>query len=108
MFSILLAICQWPYLVLSHSQIHWHNKELVTGQRDSSGMTLYYTSQLRANTGQVLRIGQRYIHLTEGKRQVEIEGKCSGACTELMSNKTTKIASAFIRMNKLGTNISRY
>ncbi|KAK3605265.1 hypothetical protein CHS0354_037666 [Potamilus streckersoni] len=76
-------------------QFHWNNRAMVNGTTDSSGMTLYYTPNLRAYDAGILVVGQAYLYIPPGETAVTAIGTCPGECTrEMMKNKIYIIAAA--------------
>jgi len=89
----------FQYAVL---QLHWNNPSRLSDQFDSSGMTLFYTSDLRPNDGMVFVAGQSYITIPPQQSNVTVEGSCTTECSDLLKPKTVNISSAFLHMHLLG------
>jgi len=62
-------------------EYHWNNPGFTEGYTDSSGMTLYYTPNLRPNDAGVLMIGQGFLEIPPQTTNHLAESTCSGTCT---------------------------
>jgi len=83
-------------------QSHWNNPQNLMDEFDSSGMTLYYTSQLRPNDGMVLTTGQGNLIIPPRTPSIKFEGTCLRECTDKMNPKTVYVTGALLHMHLLG------
>ncbi|KAK7094627.1 dopamine beta-hydroxylase-like [Littorina saxatilis] len=83
-------------------QFHWTNKQHVDHWYDSSGMTLYYTPQLRPNDAGVLIIGQNHLDIPPGVSSLTTTGTCTSHCTQTYMNSSINVISVLNHMHYLG------
>lgn len=83
-------------------QLHWNNPRNVDSYYDNSGLILYYTEKLRPHDGQILMIGQQYLHIPPRQKEVVQEATCGKACTKMIQPKTIYIANALLHMHLQG------
>jgi dopamine beta-monooxygenase len=74
-------------------QVHYHNPELLSGEVDSSNMTIKFTPKLRQyNTGiMVLGKYQKVIRIPPGLPDYTVRSKCTSNCTSKMGGKINVI-----------------
>ena len=83
-------------------QIHWNNLDNMAGQYDASGLSLFYTDQLRPNEAIIFMVGQEYLVIPPGQSDVVAEGSCSSKCTNTLGDKKLKIIMGALHMHLLG------
>ncbi|XP_037348833.1 dopamine beta-hydroxylase [Talpa occidentalis] len=67
-------------------EVHYHNPLEIQGRRDSSGIRLYYTSQLRRFDAGIMELGLVYTPVMAIPPQEDafvLSGYCSDKCTQL-------------------------
>jgi len=74
----------------------------VSDYVDSSGLTLYYTKNLRPNNGEVLFVGQTALVIPPGQPSVAFSGRCSTNCSSALPQ-SIYIAESILHMHLLGT-----
>lgn len=84
-------------------QFHWNNYERRADYVDSSGLTLFYTPELRANDAAIMMIGQLYLEIPPHKDRVEATAVCSPEDTRIALTGPVNISRAFNHMHYLGT-----
>jgi len=98
-FGFPIGLSGYQYAVM---QLHWNNPSHLPDQFDSSGMTLFYTSDLRPNDGMVLMAGQTYITIPPQQSSVTVEGSCTKECSDLIKPRAINISAAILHMHLLG------
>ena len=88
-------------LSLLYFQLHWNNPLNTANLMDSSGMRIYYTTQLRPNKGQVAMMGQVYLAIPPRQPAVTYTGKCASPCTMHLTQ-SIFLTSAVLHMHTLG------
>ncbi|XP_060066098.1 tyramine beta-hydroxylase-like [Ylistrum balloti] len=83
-------------------QLHWNNPEHRSDYTDSSGMKLYFTSNLRQHDATTLTVGTTYIEIPPGEENVEVEALCSSDCSSRYLSGPIYIISAENHMHLLG------
>ena len=83
-------------------QLHWNNPRHVADLADSSGLTIYYTANLRANDGDVLLVGQTFLEVPPGQPSVAFSGNCSKNCTSELPH-PIYLSETLLHMHLLGT-----
>lgn len=66
-------------------------------------MTLYYTTSLRPNDGQLLLVSQQKFTIPPGQESYSVNATCTKYCTSALSQ-TLYISGALLYMQSLGTN----
>ncbi|XP_070174485.1 tyramine beta-hydroxylase-like [Littorina saxatilis] len=83
-------------------EFHWNNPELKDDYVDSSGMTLYYTKNLRPTSAATLMVGQTFIEIAPLQPSVEVTGACKADCTRTLFTKPLYIIDSNNHMHYLG------
>ena len=83
-------------------QVHWNNPERRSDYQDSSGMTLYFTPNLRANDAAILMIGQTYLHIPPGKDRHTESAVCNREDTRTLFAGPIHVFRALNHMHYLG------
>ncbi|XP_022313983.1 tyramine beta-hydroxylase-like [Crassostrea virginica] len=83
-------------------QVHWNNPERRSDYQDSSGMTLYFTPNLRANDAAILMIGQTYLHIPPGKDRHTESAVCNRDDTRTLFAGPIHVFRALNHMHYLG------
>ncbi|XP_050408479.1 uncharacterized protein LOC130010327 [Patella vulgata] len=84
-------------------QYHWNNPEKRSDLSDSSGMTIYYTKNLRKYDAGVFRIGQVYLEIPPLLPKVVQQSTCSARCTKKIFKKPVYLTGGTNHMHYLGT-----
>ena len=82
--------------------MHWNNPERRSDYQDSSGMTLYFTPNLRANDAAILMIGQTYLHIPPGKDRHTESAVCNRDDTRTLFAGPIHVFRALNHMHYLG------
>ena len=82
--------------------MHWNNPTLRTDYTDGSGMTLYYTANLREYDLGTLAVGQVGLRIPQGQTAYTQEATCSSECTASKINETMNIVGVSLHMHYLG------
>jgi len=87
-------------------QIHYNNPGKLADMIDSSGVEIVYTSNQRANSGSIVRLGadMNQIKIPEGKKAHEVLGICSEQSTGKLPNDLNVVAS-ILHMHQIGRKI---
>ncbi|XP_060084217.1 tyramine beta-hydroxylase-like [Ylistrum balloti] len=83
-------------------QVHWNNPLLRSDFTDSSGMTIYYTSNRRVHDATIMMIGQNYLAIPPGEASYTVESTCTQYCTSRLLSDTVYITRALNHMHYLG------
>ena len=69
---------------------------------DASGMTIYYTPNLRQHDASIMVIGQYWINLPPKEERVVVDAECSSECTKKLIKDEIYITVAYNHMHYLG------
>ncbi|CAH1799533.1 unnamed protein product [Owenia fusiformis] len=83
-------------------QMHWNNPELRSHYTDSSGLTLFYTPNLRPNDAGSFVVGQRYLDIKPGLESHTETAMASSSCTRKMLPYPIHILNNVLHMHYLG------
>lgn len=83
-------------------QLHWNNPAKVTTYTDSSGLALYFTSNLRKYDQGTLMYGETNLVLPPYRQQINFNHTCPSVCTEHYHSETRYITAAGIHMHTYG------
>ncbi|KAK3089057.1 hypothetical protein FSP39_000478 [Pinctada imbricata] len=83
-------------------QFHWNNPMQVTNYKDSSGMLLHLTRNMRMNNAGVLMVGQSYLLLPPGEERINVEGDCTAQMSRAFLKGPIRFVSAVNHMHYLG------
>ncbi|CAH1784321.1 unnamed protein product [Owenia fusiformis] len=83
-------------------QMHWNNPELRSDYTDSSGVTLFYTPNLRPNDAGVFVVGQRYLDIKPGLESHTESAMASSSCTRQTLPYPIHILNTALHMHYLG------
>ncbi|CAH1784319.1 unnamed protein product [Owenia fusiformis] len=83
-------------------QMHWNNPELRSDYTDSSGLTLFYTPNLRPNDAGYFIVGQRYLDIKAGQESHLETAMASSSCTRKMLPNPIHILNVGLHMHYLG------
>jgi hypothetical protein len=86
-------------------QINYYNPA-TTSAVDSSGMVVYYTTNLRPNDGQLLPVRQLNFEIPAGQASYAVNGTCTKYCTSVLTQ-TMFISGAMLYMQSLGMKVNR-
>lgn len=89
-------------LALFFFQFHWNNPELRSDYVDSSGMTLYYTRNLRPYSAATFMVGQLQIEIPPLQPAVQVIGSCNPPCSRKVITQPLYVISAVNHMHYLG------
>ena len=91
-------------------QLHWNNPNLLDHLTDSSGMTIYYTPNLRKYDAELFMFGQEYLKIPPMTKSITYDATCPSDCTVDMFQQNVFITRAVNHMHYLGTfkNILQY
>ena len=82
--------------------MHWNNPLLVDNYRDSSGLTLHMTPNLRPNEAGMMLIGQSTLVIPPGREKFTANSTCSSECTEKKMKGNIYLTGALNHMHYLG------
>ncbi|XP_046567590.1 DBH-like monooxygenase protein 1 homolog [Haliotis rubra] len=88
------------------SWFHWNNPNEVSGWKDSSGMTFFYTPNLRKNNGSLMSLGQMNLAIPPGQSEVTFRGECTSECTRKLMTEPIYVPTALNHMHYLGRSAS--
>ena len=83
-------------------QIHWNNPEQSSNIVDTSGMRMYYTSNLRQHTAEMIFFGPVYMNIPQGQNSFSQQSRCPSECTAELFPETIYISKIFPHMHLLG------
>lgn len=83
-------------------QLHWNNPNKLKHQTDSSGMKIYYTTNLRKYEAELFLFGQEYLTIPPLTDSVKYEATCPSDCTVDMFKEKVYITRAINHMHYLG------
>ncbi|XP_071096535.1 tyramine beta-hydroxylase-like isoform X2 [Haliotis cracherodii] len=83
-------------------EFHWNNPNEVSGWKDSSGMTFYYTPNLRKYNGSAMALGQMHLAIPPGRQEVTFRGECTSDCTQKLMTEPIYVTSGLNHMHYLG------
>ncbi|XP_053380250.1 uncharacterized protein LOC123524569 [Mercenaria mercenaria] len=83
-------------------QVHWENQQYLPNLMDGSGMTIYYTDQLRMYDAGVLFIGQDHMIIPPGKKNHTEVGHCYPECSQRKWSEDVHVTFAINHMHYLG------
>ncbi|XP_071097402.1 DBH-like monooxygenase protein 1 [Haliotis cracherodii] len=83
-------------------EFHWNNPNEVSGWKDSSGMTFFYTPKLRPNNGSIMSLGQWHLAIPPGRPEVTFRGECTSDCTQRLMTEPIYVPTALNHMHYLG------
>ncbi|CAH1792669.1 unnamed protein product [Owenia fusiformis] len=89
----------YKYAVL---QMHWNNPELRSDYTDSSGLTLFYTPNLRPNDAGYFIVGQRHLEIEGGQESHMETALISPSCTRQNLPYSINILTTALHMHYLG------
>lgn len=99
------ALLAYPHITQC-LQAHYTNEQGVTGQVDSSGFRVSYTSQLRPHDMGVLRLGEMHLVIPPGQAaHTSPPNLCPATCTRKLKTPLTLVYNYF-HMHQTGTAIS--
>ncbi|XP_046567536.1 DBH-like monooxygenase protein 1 [Haliotis rubra] len=87
-------------------EFHWNNPNEVSGWKDSSGMTIFYTPNLRKNNGSLMSLGQMNLAIPPGQSEVTFRGECTSECTRKLMTEPIYVPMAGNHMHYLGRSAS--
>lgn len=82
--------------------MHWNNPEKRADHTDSSGMTLYYTPNLRPNDAAIYMVGQIYLEIPPGSKRYATSSVCDAEDTRELLKAPIKVTRALNHMHYLG------
>ncbi|XP_053375721.1 dopamine beta-hydroxylase-like [Mercenaria mercenaria] len=83
-------------------EMHWNNPMKVDTYRDSSGMTLHLTPNLRPNEAGMMMIGQAFLMIPPGREKYSVNSSCSSECTNKKMIGNVNVIGALNHMHYLG------
>ncbi|KAL3870847.1 hypothetical protein ACJMK2_038884 [Sinanodonta woodiana] len=83
-------------------QIHWNNPTKSSNMTDGSGMTLFYTKNLRPYDAAMFTVGQEHIVIPPRMQNVTVNSVCPGDCTKDMFVGNLNLIGAINHMHYLG------
>ncbi|KAK6190938.1 hypothetical protein SNE40_002698 [Patella caerulea] len=83
-------------------QFHWTNPEKKTDLWDSSGMSIYYTKNLRKYNAGAWSTGQLYLEIPPLMPKVVQQSTCSSSCTKKTFNGSIFLTTGLNHMHYLG------
>lgn len=83
-------------------QLHWNNPNLLDHLTDSSGMTIYYTPNLRKYDAELFMFGQEYLKIPPMTKSITYDATCPSDCTVDMFQQNVFITRAVNHMHYLG------
>ena len=90
------------YMFASYFQVHWNNPLLKSDYTDGSGITLYYTSNLRPYDMGVLAVGQLGLRIPPGKTSWKHTATCPSTCTQSQIKDSLKVVGVGLHMHYMG------
>jgi len=81
---------------------HWNNPLSSSGLRDSSGMKIYHTANLRADEARYVIWGPMFFSLPPGKLEEKTAGECPSRTTSRFQQDHIKITKIMPHMHLLG------
>ncbi|CAH1794491.1 unnamed protein product [Owenia fusiformis] len=87
-------------------QVHWNNPEFRQDYVDSSGMTLYYTPNLREFDAGYLMTGQQYITIPGGQPSYITSAVAESYCTQQYLQSPIYLTESLLHMHYLGKSAS--
>ena len=92
-------------------QIHYNNPWLDEGTLDSSGIRLYFTSQLRPQEFGILALGDDFLSLrgqSVGDGFAQHTFDCPSSCSILSLNESVTVFREFLHMHRTGQSMLNY
>lgn len=83
-------------------QVHWNNPEKRSDYRDSSGLTLFFTHNLRPHALGVLTMGPMALKIPPKSSMWKEQSTCTPHCTEYAMSQNVTIVSAGLHMHYAG------
>ncbi|XP_071096456.1 tyramine beta-hydroxylase-like [Haliotis cracherodii] len=83
-------------------QFHWNNPEKTAGKMDGSGLSIYYTSNLRPNDAGLFWTGETNLVIPPGRSRTVVESMCPARCTNKILSDTIYIIGGFNHMHYRG------
>ncbi|XP_033750489.1 dopamine beta-hydroxylase-like [Pecten maximus] len=84
-------------------QVAWTNPTKAVGQRDSSGILLFYTANLRPFNIGMITVGTNSLALPHGERGFDVEAKCHTECTRKQLLSSIYLLNGYNHMHYAGT-----
>jgi hypothetical protein len=92
-------------------EIHYNNPWLDEGTLDSSGIRLFYTSQLRSQEFGVLQLGDPFLSLfgqSVGDSFVQHTFDCPASCSSVALNESVTVFKEALHMHRTGQSMLNY
>ncbi|OWF47545.1 dopamine beta-hydroxylase-like [Mizuhopecten yessoensis] len=94
-----IGLTGYRYAIL---QVMWNNPSKAVGERDSSGILLFYTPQLRRFNIGMLTVGTNNVAIPPGERGFDVEAQCYPTCTRKQLSNPIRLLTGYNHMHYAG------